>query len=85
MDAGAGTHKVWGLQEEVAQDALIPYFSFCTESLIYIAGKAALQIEFHALKILVHTLCRLYPIDDFDGSYLSEVWGTQCSSVSSSS
>lgn len=53
-ELSAGTQKVWGLQEEVAQDALIPYSSFCTETLICIAGKAALQIEFHALKILVH-------------------------------
>lgn len=37
----AGPQKVW----EVAQDALIPYFSFFTESLICVADKAALQIR----------------------------------------
>lgn len=55
-ELSVGTQKVWGLQEEVAQYALVPYFSFCTETLICVASKATLQIfmnmkysEFHAL------------------------------------
>lgn len=55
-ELSAGTQKVWGLQEEVAQYALSCCFSLFTETLICVAGKAALQIhmnrkysEFHAL------------------------------------
>lgn len=86
-ELSAGTQKVWGLQEGVAQDALTPCFSLCTETLTCIAGVAALQIRISCsfFNVLVHTRCRLCPVLMVVVYLQSLGHLTQCSSVSSSS